>query len=88
VQAEAASLRNARILLVEDNEFNRMVAEDTLQELAPGIQIDVAEDGQQAVDKVRSNHYDLVLMDIQMPVMDGLTATRVIRNELPSLPAM
>jgi signal transduction histidine kinase/CheY-like chemotaxis protein/HPt (histidine-containing phosphotransfer) domain-containing protein len=76
-------LRKAKILLVEDNEFNRMVAEDTLQEVVPGITIEVAENGQIAVDKVRDNTYDLVLMDIQMPVMDGLTATHIIRRELP-----
>jgi signal transduction histidine kinase/CheY-like chemotaxis protein/HPt (histidine-containing phosphotransfer) domain-containing protein len=76
-------LRNAKILLVEDNEFNRMVAEDTLQEVVPGITIEVAENGKEAVEKVKTCNYDLVLMDIQMPVMDGLTATNIIRSELP-----
>jgi signal transduction histidine kinase/DNA-binding response OmpR family regulator len=80
---ETEKLRGARILLVEDNEFNRMVAEDTLLELVPGIEIEAAVNGQEALDKVKSRHYDIVLMDIQMPVMDGLTATRIIRNELP-----
>jgi signal transduction histidine kinase/CheY-like chemotaxis protein/HPt (histidine-containing phosphotransfer) domain-containing protein/Tfp pilus assembly protein PilF len=83
---DTTALQKARILLVEDNEFNRMVAEDTLNELAPGIKIDVAEDGQIAVERVQQQQYDLVLMDIQMPVMDGLTATKKIRNEL-SAPA-
>ncbi len=82
IQSETQKLKEARVLLVEDNEFNRMVAEDTLQELVPGIRIEVALNGQEAVDMVRGRHYDVVLMDIQMPVMDGLTATKVIRNQL------
>lgn len=73
-------LRNLNILLAEDNEFNRLVAEDTLRELLPDIKIAVAENGEIAVDMVRKNNYDLILMDIQMPVMNGLDATRTIRN--------
>jgi signal transduction histidine kinase/DNA-binding NarL/FixJ family response regulator len=78
------ALKRARILLVEDNEFNRMVAEDTLRELVPGIVVDVAVNGQEAIAKIRDIPYDLVLMDIQMPVMDGLTATGIIRRDLPA----
>ncbi len=73
-------LNKVKLLLVEDNEFNRMVAEDTLKELLPGIIIDIAVDGKEAVQRVQQETYDLVLMDIQMPVMDGLTATKIIRN--------
>lgn len=76
-------LNNMKVLLVEDNEFNRMVAEDTLQETIPGVRLDVAVNGQEAVDSVRRNNYDIILMDIQMPVMDGLTATNIIRTQLP-----
>lgn len=82
-KADMERLKTATILLVEDNEFNRMVAEDTLREMLPGIRIDVAEDGRQAVDKVQARAYDLVLMDIQMPVMNGVEATRMIRTSLP-----
>lgn len=76
-------LSKIRLLLVEDNEFNRMVAEDTLKEVIPGVTIDVAVNGQEAINMVQQQSYDLLLMDIQMPVMDGLTATKAIRNTLP-----
>lgn len=74
--------QNARILVVEDNEFNRMVAEDTLRDLLPGAALSFAENGQIAVDALRDGPFDLVFMDVQMPVMDGVQATRVIRKEL------
>jgi signal transduction histidine kinase/DNA-binding response OmpR family regulator/Tfp pilus assembly protein PilF len=85
-KVDADRLKQAHILLVEDNEFNRMVAEDTLQELLPGIRVDIAVNGAEAVQMVQERRYDLVLMDIQMPVLDGLSATKKIRNEL-SAPA-
>jgi CheY-like chemotaxis protein len=76
--SELAVLRGARVLLVEDNELNQEVAMAFLQEL--GLVVDVAANGRIAVDKVESGRYDVVLMDMQMPVLDGLAATREIRQ--------
>jgi two-component system, sensor histidine kinase and response regulator len=75
-------LAGVRVLLVEDNELNQAVACGLLEQA--GAQVDVVANGRQAVDwlRARANRYALVLMDVQMPVMDGFTATRLIREEL------
>ncbi|WP_372748717.1 ATP-binding protein [Litorivivens sp.] len=69
---------NYRILLAEDSKANQLIA-TTLLEKA-GCVVDIAENGQEAIDAVKAEHYDAVLMDVRMPLVDGLTATREIRH--------
>ncbi|HZD47483.1 MAG TPA: response regulator, partial [Silvibacterium sp.] len=72
------SLRGARVLLVEDNELNQEVAMGLLE--TTHVSVDVADNGEIAVRMVGEKDYDLVLMDMQMPVMDGIAATKAIRS--------
>lgn len=74
---DLAKLRGARILLVEDNEINRQVAKELLEGF--GVTVTTAENGEQAILLLNENQFDAVLMDMQMPVMDGISATREIR---------
>jgi PAS domain S-box-containing protein len=84
---ELKSLDNICVLLVEDNEANQQIGVELLQ--LAGINVEVAENGKVAVDMVRSHkgklYYDLILMDIQMPVMDGLEATHLISEMYTSI---
>ena len=76
--AASQGLAGAQVLLVEDNEINQQVAMEILS--GAGLKVTVANNGQEALDLVRANAFDAVLMDVQMPVMDGYTATREIRK--------
>ncbi|MFH1658968.1 MAG: PAS domain S-box protein [Pseudomonadota bacterium] len=69
-----------RILLAEDEPINREIAQALLEDV--GLQIDLAENGREAVEKSRSGNYDVILMDMRMPVLDGLDAAREIRQLL------
>ncbi len=78
-EALERSARGMRVLLAEDNVVNRDVAVELLRSV--GLEVDVARDGREAVEKVAAQRYALVLMDVQMPVMDGLQAARAIRAQ-------
>jgi CheY-like chemotaxis protein len=82
--ANLDDLKNKEILLVEDNEMNQLVAKTILEQ--NGMKVQVASNGIEAIQQVQSQHFDLVLMDMQMPVMDGLKATRIIRETHKLLP--
>jgi len=87
-QFDFSPIRGAQILLVDDVELNREVAREILR--AADLKVDIATNGREAIDKIRGGSYALVLMDIQMPVLDGLAACREIRtdprySELPIL---
>lgn len=77
--ASSRPQRDGHVLLVEDNPINRQVAESLLSRI--GMTVSNAANGQEALDAMRVRTFDLVFMDMQMPVMDGLTATRMLRAE-------
>ncbi|MEI8073353.1 MAG: response regulator [Bacteroidota bacterium] len=81
---EAPNLNKIHILLVEDVDFNVLVAEKMLQNW--NATVDVANNGEIAVEKAKNIKYDIILMDLQMPVMDGYTATKIIREFNPTVP--
>ena len=77
---EDLELKFNKVLVVEDNNINQLVVKHTLKKL--GVAIEIAVDGIEAIEKITSNNYDLVLMDIQLPEMNGYDVTRYIRNQM------
>jgi len=73
------AIKGSSILLVEDNEFNQQIATELLTDA--GFTVDVAENGKISIEMLAKRSYDIVLMDMQMPIMDGVTATKEIRKE-------
>ncbi len=84
VQNSISSLKGSKLLLCEDNLINQEIILGVLEE--SGIVIDIAHNGLEAVEKVKTERYELVLMDIQMPIMDGYEATKIIRTMSATLP--
>jgi len=78
LEQEMSRLRGINVLLVEDNDFNQQVASELLSQL--GLNVAVANNGSEAIKQVENKNYDVVLMDLQMPVMDGYEATEQIRK--------
>jgi PAS domain S-box-containing protein len=83
-QADTGLLQGKHILLVEDNEMNQLVAQTVLEQ--NGMKVTVAANGAEAVSFVHDTNFDLILMDMQMPVMDGLQATSIIRKTHKIIP--
>ncbi|MBW8831240.1 MAG: response regulator [Burkholderiales bacterium] len=79
LSTDLASLAGVRILLVEDNPLNQELARDLLT--SAGIVLGIADNGQEALDRLDREPFDLVLMDCQMPVLDGFAATRLLRQQ-------
>jgi len=71
------NLRDKHILIVDDNEINLMISQKILAKF--GVEIELARNGREAITKLEDKHFDIILMDIQMPIMDGYSATREIR---------
>lgn len=71
------------LLLVDDHATNRLVASATIKRALPNARIDEAKNGTEAIEKMKENHYDLVLMDLIMPDYSGIEVTRIIRSECP-----
>ena len=81
---QITSLQGSKILLVEDNIINQEIVTGLLEE--SGIIIDIANNGKEGVEKFKESNYELILMDLQMPIMDGYAATKIIRESDSAIP--
>ena len=79
-------LQGKNVLIVEDNLMNILIAEEFLGRW--GMKLDKAANGQEAVDKAKERDYDLILMDLHMPVMDGYEASKIINSSKPDIPIL
>lgn len=77
---------SGRVLVVEDNFINQVVAQEIL--LSFGLEVELAEDGQKCIDALKNTEYDLILMDLHMPNVDGFEACSIIRKTKPDLPVV
>ena len=82
VELKKNMFNQIKILIAEDNQLNQMLIKAILDK--ESIQYELAENGEQVLEKLKTTNFDLILMDIQMPIMDGVTATIEIRNNLKS----
>lgn len=78
IDTDQVNLKNTHVLLAEDNELNKYLATTILESW--GCEVSMASNGEEAVNMAISNEYDIVLMDIRMPIMDGITATKILRE--------
>ena len=81
-QAAVAALDGIRLLVAEDNEYNQIVIQDTIRHLINNARTDIADNGRKVIEMLEANDYDVILMDVQMPEMNGLEAASHIRNNL------
>ncbi len=77
-------LKGIKILLTEDQTINQEIFQEILE--GSGIDIDIASNGKEAVEKSRINNYSIIVMDIEMPIMNGYEATKIIRTENSTIP--
>lgn len=80
IETETDKLQNLNILVVDDNQLNREIFYDLVEDKNNHVEVDLAKHGEEAIDMLKENDYDLILMDIQMPVMNGYEASAAIRN--------
>lgn len=86
VEHQIETTKEIRILLVEDNKLNQMMTKKMLEK--KDYKVEIADNGKNAIDKIRENEFDIILMDLHMPELDGFETTKYIRNELSSQKSM